>query len=105
MSSVPGSRTVHFAADFSARHYDAPDQEVANAMLTELRAVLPFAPESYQVKRWRYSKPRRPLKVGAVALREAPEIILAGDAFSGARVEGAFLSGRAAAGKARAVLG
>jgi hypothetical protein len=105
VSAVPGAVTVHFAPDFSSRYYDAPDDQVADAMRAEVRALLPFAPEQYQVKRWRYSKPRRPLNVGAVALPGAPEIILAGDAFSGARVEGAFLSGAAAAERAAEVLG
>ena len=107
VSAVPGALTVHFAPEFSSRYYEAPDEEVAAAMLREIRALPPFerfSPEQYQVKRWRYSKPRRPLNVGALALPGAPEIILAGDAFSGARVEGAFLSGLAAAGQARAVV-
>lgn len=105
VSSVPGSFTVHFSSDFSERLYEASDEEVYRAMLPELQAVLPMDPRFHQVKRWRYSKPRKPLEIGAVALPEAPEIILAGDAFAGARLEGAFLSGLAAAEKLEERLG
>jgi len=47
--------------------------------------------------RWRYAQPRRTLDVGAMNARSTVPLVLAGEVFAGARVEGAFLSGMAAA--------
>ncbi len=47
--------------------------------------------------RWRYSQPRETLDIGAVATDAAVPVVLAGEALAGARVEGAYLSGAAAA--------
>jgi hypothetical protein len=104
VSGAAGAVTVHYAPELSRTYYDAPDEEAAEVMLREVRKIVKIEPQSYQVKRWRYSKPQRPLDVGAVSLDRAPEIVLAGDAFKGARVEGAFLSGLAAAERVTAVL-
>ena len=53
---------------------------------------------SYQVHGWRYSKPMRVDEEPCVLATESPPLVLAGDAFAGPRVEGAALSGWAAAG-------
>jgi predicted NAD/FAD-dependent oxidoreductase len=97
VSPAAGALTVHFSPAFSDEYYDAPDADAAAAMLPKLREVLDVEPTEYQVKRWRYSKPRRRLDMGAATLPDLPGLVLAGDAFAGARVEGAYLSGRAAA--------
>lgn len=51
-----------------------------------------------QLKRWRYAQPTAPLAhdVEATTVDGAP-LVFAGDAFAGAKVEGAYRSGRAAA--------
>jgi predicted NAD/FAD-dependent oxidoreductase len=51
----------------------------------------------YQVHGWRYSKPVRVEESPCLILSESPPLVLAGDAFAGPRVEGAALSGWAAA--------
>lgn len=89
--------TVHFAPGFSAEHYEQADGSVANLMIDELRSLLPVTIDLYQVKRWRFSRPTAPLSAGAWTEGLPPGIALAGDAFAGARVEGAALSGMAAA--------
>jgi predicted NAD/FAD-dependent oxidoreductase len=48
-----------------------------------------------RLHRWRYATPRSPRPERC--LEVAPRAVLAGDAFGGPRVEGAYLSGRAAA--------
>lgn len=89
--------TVHCAPGFSETHYDEPDESLA-ARITEALpdpVRVPFS--AVGVKRWRYSRPRRPLDAGAWTDGVPEGIVLAGDAFAGARVEGAVLSGLAAA--------
>ncbi len=103
ISPKPGALTVHFSPTFSEQYYEADDEAVAAAMIPELRALLGVEPTEYQVKRWRYSKPRKALRTEAAALPHEPRIVLAGDAFAGARVEGAFLSGLRAAALVRDV--
>jgi predicted NAD/FAD-dependent oxidoreductase len=53
--------------------------------------------KSWQVQRWRYSEPPMPSTERFKFLKSPAPIAVAGDAFGGPRVEGAFLSGRAAA--------
>jgi hypothetical protein len=50
-----------------------------------------------QLKRWRYSRPTKPLEERVFVADNDPPLLFAGDAFGGPRVEGAVLSGMAAA--------
>ena len=52
---------------------------------------------TFQVHGWRYSKPMRIDHDPCLVLSHSPPLVLAGDAFAGSRVEGAALSGWAAA--------
>jgi len=52
--------------------------------------------------RWRYALARKPLEKGAIWF-EDQRLALAGDWCHGSRVEGAFLSGAAAAGRIMAL--
>ncbi|MFW5717592.1 MAG: NAD(P)/FAD-dependent oxidoreductase [Spirochaetota bacterium] len=89
--------TVHYAPGFSAEHYEEGEEAVAELMIGELCSVLPVEIGTHQVKRWRFSSPIGPLSVGAWTEGLPPGIVIAGDALAGARVEGAALSGMAAA--------
>ncbi len=51
----------------------------------------------FQVQGWRYSKPIRVDERRCAIVSKTPPLVLAGDAFAGPRVEGAALSGWAAA--------
>jgi hypothetical protein len=51
----------------------------------------------FQVHAWRYCKPIQILPTTTLMLSQNPPLFLAGDAFGGPRVEGAALSGWAAA--------
>lgn len=97
--------TVHFTGAFSREHYEDDPEALLELLIAEAQAALPFEPVEPQLKKWRFSQPVQALSEGAVALRGHDSLILAGDIFSGARVEGAVLSGLAAAERARAVLG
>jgi predicted NAD/FAD-dependent oxidoreductase len=50
-----------------------------------------------QIQRWRYAGPVECWPEPTVVWGSDPVIALAGEAFAGPKVEGAFLSGRAAA--------
>jgi predicted NAD/FAD-dependent oxidoreductase len=51
----------------------------------------------WRYHRWRYSQPVQTFPARCYGIATAPPLVLAGDAFGGPRVEGAFLSGVAAA--------
>jgi hypothetical protein len=96
--------TIHCSEAFSREHYDEPDERVIHSVREELDDVLSRRLGSdrvlvaeEQIRRWRFSRPGEPLSVGAWSEGLPDGLILAGDAFAGARVEGAALSGLAAA--------
>jgi renalase len=90
--------TVHTSADFSRDYFDRPQEDVAAAVIDAVRPWLGSAVEAWQVHRWRYARPSRPLAVGTLALGGPQPLVLAGDYLNApARIEGAFDSGVAAA--------
>lgn len=96
VSPREGSLTIHSSAKFARDHYDQDQTEVGQLLLDAAKEWLGSEVESFQVRRWRYSKPENPIDLGAVAVPELG-LAFAGDALMGAKVEGAFLSGLAAA--------
>ena len=96
ISPVP-ALTFHFSASFSAEHYDDDPQELHLLMTEEVRPWLGSARivES-QTKKWRFATP---VAVHPERCWTSPDrrVILAGDCFSGPRMEAAALSGLAAA--------
>jgi renalase len=97
ISAVP-ALTIHADPAWSADWWDAP-RPAAESALVSLAA--PFVGSArivaHQVKRWRFATPRT-IWPEPCWMAEAPApLVLAGDAFAGPRVEGAVLSGLAAA--------
>lgn len=91
--------TLHVNGEVSAARWD-DDRDTVIADL--LDAAAPFIGSanvvSVELKAWRYAAPLNPLDERALALDfDAGRVVLAGDAFGGPKVEGAFNSGRAAA--------
>lgn len=91
--------TFHLNPNLAASLWDSDDAEILARIHDDLRQYLNGAAvNQIQIKRWRYSGPvtshADPCFV--VARRPGP-VVLAGDAFAGSKVEGAFLSGLAAA--------
>lgn len=97
ISEVGPAITIHCGEEFSRGHYESDDEDVYESIHQLLSEMLPVDFTSWQMKRWRYSRPKNPLSVGAWTRGLPPGLVLAGDAFNGARVEGAVLSGLAAA--------
>jgi predicted NAD/FAD-dependent oxidoreductase len=97
ISTVPAV-TIHAGPQFSATYYEAPEQEVSHLLLASLQPWLGAANVlASQLHRWRYSKPAQLYPDNHFYVPGPPPLALAGDIFAGPRVEGAALSGLAAA--------
>ena len=96
ISPLEGSVTVHGAAQWSREHFNEDGDLVAGMLLDAAEPWLGHPIYRWQLHRWRYAKPRNALGVGCLALPEL-HLVFAGDAFADPRVEGAYLSGLAAA--------
>lgn len=97
--------TIHAGAEFSRAHWEADDALIVATLMehagkflrdTNGQAFENAEVETWQVKRWRYSKPTVTHAERCIIVR-TPPLVFAGDAFRGARIEGAALSGLAAA--------
>jgi hypothetical protein len=97
--------TIHAGADFSRAHWEADEASIAATLTRHAAKFLRDAGgqlagdaeiETWQVKRWRYSKLAVLHAEHFIAVR-TPPLVFAGDAFGEPRVEGAALSGLAAA--------
>jgi predicted NAD/FAD-dependent oxidoreductase len=97
VSAVPGAITIHAGSEFSRQHWQASDSEVAEQLLAAAEEWLVDRVEYLYVHRWRYSKPLWLHPEPVLNLLDPGPIVFAGDAFAGPRVEGAALSGLAAA--------
>ncbi len=89
--------TFHANAQWSKDHFDLPTEEIGAALLN---AAQPWIGGSLvvhrEVKKWRFATPQR-VWPEACWIHESGTAGLAGDAFNGPKVEGAFLSGLAVA--------
>lgn len=96
VSPVPAV-TIQSTPEFARRRQDeAPDAWVP-ALCEEARSILGQEILEPVGHRWLYSLAHPTGAVEALRITETSPIVLAGDAFGGARVEGAFLSGAVAA--------
>jgi len=89
--------TFHSTAAYAESRFDRDPTAVAEEMLEAVRPFLAGASIlEFQLQRWRYATPAvvHPDRSFSAA---NGRVILAGDAFGGPRLEGAFLSGRSAA--------
>jgi predicted NAD/FAD-dependent oxidoreductase len=96
ISAAPGV-TIHATAAFSVARLDAPDELVIGELLAAAALGVDPLPDVAQVHRWRYAKPTVLHPERCLAAAGLPPLVVAGDAFGGAKVEGAVLSGLAAA--------
>ncbi len=91
--------TFHANGTLSAQRWDDEDADVLADLLVEAKPWLGTAVvEQAQLKKWKYAGVRVPHPNRYVIAASTPgRLVLAGDAFGGPKVEGAFNSGRAAA--------
>jgi renalase len=92
---------VHASQQWSQENLERDPEDVAEEMLDAFNAIVNFArsmrPAVATAHRWRYALCTKPLDCGAVAYPRQ-NLVIAGDWCAGNRIEGAWLSGRAAAG-------
>jgi predicted NAD/FAD-dependent oxidoreductase len=94
--STRSAVTFHTAHGLSGERWAAPDAEIEAELLAEARPWLGDAAiAGTQLRRWEHSGPVTPWP--EACCRVADGVVIAGDAFAGPKVEGAYLSGLAAA--------
>jgi predicted NAD/FAD-dependent oxidoreductase len=91
------SITVHASAEFSRLHWDTPPEEVADILFQDASGWIKSDIRSSQLHRWRYSQPVEIHPSPCLMVDAEAPLVFAGDAFGGPRIEGAALSGLAAA--------
>ncbi|HKA05182.1 MAG TPA: FAD-dependent oxidoreductase, partial [Acidimicrobiales bacterium] len=98
VSNVP-ALTLHAASDVSRSHWDDPPAALEEWLLAAADPWLGGAVvTACHVKRWRFATPQRIWPEACWASYDGPApAVMAGDAFAGPKVEGAALSGLAAA--------
>lgn len=92
---------LHAEPAWSRENIESEPETVATSMLTvfwEVTGLEPLKPEILFAHRWRYSIPDQPIDHRCLA-SEDHTLVACGDWAGGPRVEGAFLSGCAAAGR------
>lgn len=92
--------TIHSTADFARSRLEGDPASWVAELVAAASLHLESPVTSATGHRWRYSQPRTTLDGGcAVMVGVRAPIVLAGEVFAGAKIEGAFLSGVAAAGQ------
>lgn len=92
---------LHAAPGWSRRHLELGPEAAAARLLdafTEAAGGLKSTPTNLQAHRWRFALPENPLSESCLFDTDL-RLAACGDWCGGPRVEGAFLSGRAAAGR------
>lgn len=96
VSEVP-SVTIHSTPEFAATHLTAAVDEWVKTLCDEAAPMLGSPITEAAGHRWRYSEPTTTFDEGAASYDRGVPIVLAGEVFAGARIEGAYLSGIEAA--------
>ena len=89
--------TIHATHAFSLEHWERDRQESGRRLLDAANGWLGAEVRTVQVHGWLYSTPLQVNEHPCTMVGQVPPLVLAGDAFAGPRVEGAALSGWAAA--------
>src|SRR5918993_524272 len=93
--------TVHAGPEWSREHFEADDAEIAASLISFTGEwlgtdLIPRVVKT-SIARWRYSWVEQPYPEPHLLASEDPPLFFVGDAFAGQKVEGAALSGLAAA--------
>jgi len=97
-SPVPAV-TLHSTPEFAAHHLETDPEVWVPQLIEAANPLVASRIIDATGHRWRYAEPRSTFDSGAAVFEAGGPIALAGEVFAGARIEGAYLSGRAAANK------
>lgn len=89
--------TILACPAYSLEQWESSKESVAETLLAAAAPWLASPVRHWRYHRWRYSQPIQTFPELFYAVDGAPPLVFAGDAFGGPRVEGAYLSGLAAA--------
>lgn len=89
--------TIHSSLSFAAEQEGVPADDWVPVLVAAAQPHLASPIVSAKGHRWRYSQPRNVLVDGAAFVNTEDAVVIAGEAMAGAKVEGAFTSGKAAA--------
>ena len=104
VSSLP-ALTVHLTNETSLDLWEESDETIIHFTLDKLTTHLSNVDvASKAVTRWRYAGPVEVIPDLSISWNSRPSLVIAGEAFNGPKVEGAFNSGIDAANKAIAGL-
>ena len=90
--------TIHGGPGWSREHYEDDEAEITAALLGFAGEMVGANVVSTQLARWRYSWVSEPHPEPFLLAQNAPALVFCGDSFAQPKVEGASLSGLAAAG-------
>ncbi len=90
--------TIHAQPDFSAEHYDWTDEQLAPVIAAAAQPYLASPITKQILRRWKFSLPKTLSTQPILPVQQYPPLVVAGDGLGGPRIEGAALSGYAAAG-------
>lgn len=89
--------TIHARSDFTRSCFEMAREEVAQILLRSAEPWLGSPVLTWRLHRWKYSQPTAACAEPCLYASQPAHLAIAGDAFGGPRIEGAFLSGIAAA--------
>ena len=85
--------TIQSMPQFSLDYWEDDDEDIARRLLDNAKALLLAPATEWKIIRWEYAKPLQVHPFSHIAVKGAPNCLLAGDGFQGYRVEGAAISG------------
>ncbi|MFN0108376.1 MAG: NAD(P)/FAD-dependent oxidoreductase [Blastocatellia bacterium] len=89
--------TIHAGPEFTRKHWDVDAETVAKKLLHAANEWLRAPVRSWQLHRWLYSQPQITHPEACLLVNAEAPLVFAGDGFGAPRIEGAALSGIAAA--------
>ena len=99
VSSRP-ALTIHLSNDASLDLWDQPDESVMNFAIKRAGSWVEVGDVvGHSITRWRYAGPVEVLPESSAIWGQEPSLVIAGEAFNGPKVEGAFNSGIDAANR------
>ncbi|MDQ3913681.1 MAG: FAD-dependent oxidoreductase [Actinomycetota bacterium] len=98
ISKVPAV-TIHAGPQFSREHLNSDDDKISGPLLEEAKDYIGTGVKAIVVYRWKHSAPIQIHEEPFVYVGGPPPLVFCGDAYAGPKVEGAVLSGLAAAEK------